>query len=57
MAKKVMAVTCILTFQYKYLTLIQLRQVGRLTTTMPLSRERYSQLKKISNRINILTNK
>ena len=36
-----MAVNCTLTFQYKLLTLIQLGQVGSLTTTTPLSRKRW----------------
>ena len=35
-----MAVNCTLTFQYKILSLIQLGQVGSLTTATPLSRKR-----------------
>ena len=44
MAQEGMAVNCTLTFQYKYLTLIQLGQVGSLTTATPLSRKRYHPL-------------
>ena len=40
MAQEGMAVNCTLTFQYKILSLIQLRQVGSLTTATPLSRKR-----------------
>jgi hypothetical protein len=40
MAQEGMAAKCTLTFQYKYLTLIQLGQVGGLMTATPLSRTR-----------------
>lgn len=45
MAQEGMAAKCILTFQYKYLTLIQLGQVGGLMTATPLSRNRSTPLK------------
>ncbi len=44
MAQEGMAVMCTLTIQYKLLTLIQLGQVGSLTTATPLSRKRCGAL-------------
>jgi len=41
MAQAGMAVKSMLTFQYKYLTLIQLGQVGRRLSATPLSRKRW----------------
>ena len=40
MAQEGMAVNWTLTFQYKILSLIQLGQVGGLTTATPISRRR-----------------